>query len=114
MTIRKLIIIFFFIIAAYFAWRGETWLTFIFLVVGFLFIDYKSLNFLREGVEEFKKAEGSYPSGKLKSYTKNASKQTAEIMGKGYEGELGMSSGAGKKLSSGSKKFFDELKDLFK
>jgi hypothetical protein len=101
-------------IAAYMAYIGESWGVFIFLIVGFLFIDYKNLNFLKEGIEEAKKAEGSYPKGKLKSYFKETSKQTTQVMSKGYDGDHGMKYETGKKLSKGTKNFFDEINDLFK
>jgi hypothetical protein len=92
---------------------GLDWLGIVFFVLGLIALIYrKDTKFLKKMWEDVSKAEGSYPSGKLKEYTKSSAKQLvsgALIIEDKYERHS-----VSIRPDKASKSLVDELKNIFK
>jgi hypothetical protein len=103
----------FFILGIVFFVFNLEWLGFVFVVLGFIALTYKEeKKFWKKSWEEVSSAEGSYPSGKLKEYTKSAAKQFADYTDQ-KEKKYDVAK-APRKLNKASKSLLDEFNNLFK
>ena len=103
----------FIIIGALFFLYTLTWLGIVFIALGLIALTFREeKNFWKTSWEEASKAEGSYPAGKMKEYTKNAAKQFANWTDN--EKTKYDVATAPRKLNKASKSVLDEFGNLFK
>jgi hypothetical protein len=93
---------------------GLDWLGWAFLIIAIISLTYKrEKSFMKKAWAQALAAEGSYPAGKMKAYTKEAAKQFAETTSTWETTKYNIAA-TPHKLSGASKKTLDELNDLFK
>lgn len=93
---------------------GLDWLGWAFIILGLVTLVYSpTKSQTKKAWAEAAAAEGSYPAGKFKAYTKETARQFAETTSS-WETTKYNIAGTPHKLSGASKKTLDELNELFK
>ncbi len=111
---KKIIIIIAFSITGYLVYISQFWIAFTLLLIILLTMDYLSKSTFDNANSEFKKAQGSFPEGKLKKYSKDTGSTILKASKKDLNKTVAARDEADKKLVKGSENFFSELKDIFK
>lgn len=115
MITKKLILILvIFIITIALVYNDYFWLAFIFLVISILTLDFFNKSFFKNSFEKLKSAQGSYPEGKLKSYSNITGSKITKFAGKPHGTESALKADMENAIPKGADNFFKEIKEIFK